>query len=99
MEALTSILMEMLLEEEKAILIVGDLNLCYMTNKSNKVSKELKHCGLKQLMNHPTHIQGGHIDHVYWRDASAMWMPPCLERYSAYYSDHDASLGTLTGNN
>ena len=87
----------MLSEEEKAILIVGDFNLCYMTNENNQVSKELKHYGFKQLMNHATHIQGGHIDHVYWRDISKMWMPPCLERYSPYYSDHDASLVTLTG--
>ena len=81
--SLNSKLKEMVLNEKKAILITGDFNLCYMTNKNNQVSKELEHCGFKQLMNGPTHIQGGHIDHVYWRDASEMWMPPCLERYSA----------------
>ena len=38
---------------------------------------------------------GGHIDHVYWRNVGNMWTDPEIERYSPYYTDHDASCITL----
>ena len=80
----------------KPILITGDFNICFMNNGKNRMSKELVDGqGLQQLMKEPTHILGGHIDHVYWRDGQHMWMEPILERYSPYYSDHDASCITL----
>ena len=49
-----------------------------------------------QLMTEATHIQGGHIDHVYWRNFLDLWTGPVVERYSPYYSDHDASCITIT---
>ena len=48
-----------------------------------------------QLVQEATHIQGRLIDHVYWIDPLDKWQPPDLERYSPYYSDHDALLVTL----
>ena len=51
--------------------------------------------GMQQLMTEPTHILGGHIDHVYWKDEHEHWMSPIIERYSPYYSDHDGSCITL----
>ena len=39
-----------------------------------------------------THIRGGHIDHVYWKDEHSVWKDLNLELYCPYYSDHDASL-------
>ena len=74
----------MVSDEEKAILITGDFNVCYMSLKNNPISKELKSIGLKQLMKDPTLVQGGHIDHVYWRGGSRTWMGPMIERYSPY---------------
>ena len=84
--------------KEKAILITGDFNICYKSNRNNEISKELEDNGFQQLMQDATHIQGGHIDHVYWRTGNKMWTTPIIERHSPYYSDHDASLVTLTGN-
>ena len=56
--------------------------------------------GFRQLMQHPTHTLGGHIDHVYWRGGSSSRLKtPTLERYTPYYSDHDASLITVEGKN
>ena len=81
---------------EKPMLITGDFNICFMNHSKNRLSRGLMETeGFQQLMREPTHIMGGHIDHVYWRDVKAMWMAPVLERYSPYYSDHDASCITL----
>jgi hypothetical protein len=80
----------------KPVLMTGDFNICFMNNGNNRMSKGLVDGeGLQQLMKEPTHILGGHIDHVYWRDDQNVWMVPILERYSPYYSDHDASCITL----
>ena len=77
-------------------LITGDFNICYMNHRGNRISKVLlEDHGMKQLNQEPTHIMGGHIDHVYWRDEQNMWMDPILERYSPYYSDHDGLCITL----
>ena len=80
----------------KPTLITGDFNICFMNHSKNRISQGLleKHT-IQQLMEEPTHILGGHIDHVYWRDAQKIWMDPVIERYSPYYSDHDASCITL----
>ena len=81
----------------KPLLITGDFNICYMNHEKNRLSKGLLDKeGLHQLMTEPTHILGGHIDHVYWRNYHQIWMDPVIERYSPYYSDHDASCITLT---
>ena len=50
--------------------------------------------------NHDKYIEigGGHIDHAYWRDKTGVWKEPKLERYSPYYSDHDALCITLEQN-
>jgi endonuclease/exonuclease/phosphatase family metal-dependent hydrolase len=80
----------------KPLLITGDFNICFMNHEKNRMSKGLLDKeGLHQLMTEPTHILGGHIDHVYWRNHHNIWMDPIIERYSPYYSDHDASCITL----
>ena len=77
------------------VIITGDFNICFMVNGNNRMSKGLDREGFQQLMREPTQIMGGHIDHVYWRDSSHQWRTSILERYSPYYSDHDASCITL----
>ena len=51
--------------------------------------------GFHQMIKNATHIRGGHIDHVYWKNDDHVWKEPHLELYCPYYSDHDASLVTL----
>ena len=80
----------------KSTIIAGDFNICFMNHSGNRMSTGLKEGErFNQLMREPTHILGGHIDHIYWRDDDHMWMDPVVERYSPYYSDHDASCITL----
>ena len=93
-EALTAL--KGLIDKSKPNLITGDFNLCFTKNGANSITKGLQDCGFKQLVTEATHIQGGLIDHVYWRDVrSTRFEEPTVERYSPYYSDHDALMVTL----
>ena len=54
----------------KPTLMTGD----FMNHSGNRMSKGLKEGeGFQQLMKEPTHILGGHIDHIYWRDDDHVW--------------------------
>ena len=83
------------------ILVSGDFNICTMDEPNNIVTKALKDLDFELLVDVATQIQGRHIDHLYWRqDPAGVWRKPTLEtnlieRYSPYYTDHDAWLVTL----
>ena len=64
--------------------------MCYIDNKKNRSTKFLLNNGFKQLVHEATHINGGHIDHVYLRTDESM--NASVELYSPYYTakDHDA---------
>ena len=89
--------------QDQPILVSGDLNICTMAEPNNPVTKALRDLGLELLVDVATHIRGGHLDHLYWRgDPTGVWRKPTvevetklIERYSPYYSDHDAWLVTL----
>jgi len=85
-----------MLTKDKPTLITGDFNMCYISNKNNRMIQGLERNEFSQLVNEATHIQGRVIDHVYWKDTSRMWNEPAIERYSPYYSDHDGMCITLT---
>ena len=87
-----------ILTREKPTLITGDFNICMLNHEKNRLSKGLSQNGFVQMIKEATHIRGGHIDHVYWKDEYAVWKDLNLELYCPYYSDHDASLITLTKN-
>ena len=80
----------------KPVLITGDFNICYQMNQTNRLIQGLETNGFQQLVNEATHIRGRHIDHAYWRDHNNTWADPVVDRYSPYYSDHDAIGITMT---
>jgi exonuclease III len=80
----------------KPVLITGDFNICYQMNRTNRLIQGLETNGFQQLVNEATHIRGRHIDHAYWRDRKKTWADPAVDRYSPYYSDHDAIGITMT---
>ena len=99
---LVSVLERMIDDSQgQPILVSGDLNICTMDKPNNPVTKALKELGFELLVDVATHNLGGHIDHLYWRgDPTGVWRKPTLEtnlieRYSPYYTDHDAWLVTL----
>ena len=86
---------EELIDDSKTTLIMGDFNVCLQKNPTNGLTRKLTEIGFSQLVTKATHIEGGHIDHIYWRDFLGEWTDPKLEIYSPYYSDHDGILITL----
>ena len=85
-----------MIRHDKPTLITGDFNICYLKNQNNRMSQGLERNLFKQLVKEATHIQGGLIDHAYWKDTRRVWQAPAIERYSPYYSDHDGICITLT---
>ena len=84
-----------LVDDHQATLISGDFNICNLDKPNNSIKKALEEMEFHLLVDVATHIQGGHIDHVYWRDPTGTWATPIVERYSPFYSDHDALLLTM----
>ena len=85
-----------MLPEKRAVIITGDFNICYQMNRTNRLIQGLETNGFRQLVHEATHIRGRHIDHAYWRDSEGTWSEPVVDRYSPYYSDHDAIGLTIT---
>ena len=84
------------IRDDKPTLIMGDFNVCTVKQPNNSITRSLLDLDFTQLVSEATHIRGGHIDHIYWRDSvNPAFRPPVFERYSPYYSDHDALLVTL----
>ena len=88
-----------MIKEETATVILGDLNICYKSDKNNKISKFLETNGFKQLMDEPTHIRGRLIDHIYFKPSMTFNENPAIYRYTPYYSDHDAICATFKSTN
>jgi len=85
------------IKDDQPTLVTGDFNVCTVKQPHNSISRGLLDLGFSQLVSKATHIKGGHIDHVYWRDSVyPVFKEPVVERYSPYYSDHDALLVTLS---
>ena len=68
------------------IIVIGDFN--YDASDANSLSRFLHSQGLIQIVNRPTHIEGGIIDHCYvkadWKNAIG------VDYIFPYYTDHAA---------
>ena len=84
--------LERIIDKEKITLITGDLNICGIQEKRNVVGLHLERLGFSQVIEEATQIQGRAIDHVY---VNRQDLIKELQRYSPYFSDHDALLITL----
>ena len=83
-----------LLNDSRRTLVVGDFNICYDENFRNPLIQGLLAAGFQQLVHEPTHLGGRKIDHAYIRDPTKR-LKLFVDRYSPYYSDHDAISITL----
>ena len=77
----------------KVTVVCGDMNVCLKKEARNKLTVELESMGFAQLNEEATHVAGGHIDHMYVTKEAAG--KTSLERYTPFYSDHDALCLTL----
>ena len=82
--------------EKKCVLITGDFNICAKKKPNNTVTSTLLSKEFVSLLDEATHIEGGYIDQAYWKDEDNDFIPPTVERYSPYYSDHDAICITIS---
>ena len=87
--------LDTMIQKNKTTVISGDFNICLQKEPNNTVISYLSKQGFTQLNHEPTHIEGGQIDHVYFRDKNKTFEEPQLLRFSPYYSDHDALCITL----
>lgn len=87
--------LESLIDVGRPTLITGDFNICAKKNPDNGVTAALRKMGFMSMIERPTHIQGGHIDHIYWLDSVNKHNLPSVEFFSPYWSDHDAMLVTI----
>ena len=76
---------------KKTILVCSDMNICYKEYKSNGLIQFFLRHGFKQKVSRATHIEGGLIDHVYFRNG-VQKLDINVTLYSPYYTanDHDA---------
>ena len=88
--------LDRVLDVGKPTLITGDFNVCIKKNGGNVITASLLKKGFQKMIERSTHIEGGHIDHVYWLDRYERFNLPEVEFYSPYWTDHDALLVTLT---
>ena len=56
-----------LINMERSTVICGDFNLCFVVRNDHPVIQSLLNLGFEQKVTRATHIQGGTIDHVYFR--------------------------------
>ena len=88
-------LLEDLISGEETVLIAGDFNLCNNKKPNNAIISFMEKNNFQLLVKESTQIMGGFIDHAYWKDNQSLWERPQFERYSPYFSDHDALCVTL----
>ena len=72
----------------KQTFILGDFNICYISEFSNKVFQVLRSKGFKQIVKYPTHIEGRLIDVVFYfcPDPGTCYE---VKQQSQFFTDHD----------
>ena len=85
-----------MIDQSKTSIICGDLNLCFVNQRNNEVTRMLEDNGFVQLVNEATHLMGGHIDHVYSNHDPNKYTVDVM-MYSPFYTckDHDALCITI----
>ena len=79
-----------LINFSKTTLVIGDINICSSEKPNNQLKIFLQDMKFKQIVNQATHIDGGHIDHCYFKNMGNYEEVPVVEIIPKYYSDHEA---------
>ena len=87
-----------IIQTNRATIITGDFNICFKSVSTHRLFQGLTKLGFSQLVREPTHIQGGLIDQVYWRNCGHLYQNPEVQQFSPFYSDHDALLVSIQVN-
>ena len=87
----TDLIMQMqeLISKDKICVICGDFNIRYASTPNHYIIRELLNMNFTQLIDIPTHTEGGIIDHLYlykpsiYEDVKIEW-----SLFAPFYSDH-----------
>ena len=77
-----------LINSGKQTLIVGDFNLCYISDFSNQLFESLRVQGFKQIVKHPTHMEGRLIDLVFTNNLD-LDITYQVQQQAQFFTDHD----------
>ena len=83
-----------LLHTNRKTLILGDFNFNALCAEQNFILRELENWNFKQLIQNPTHIQGGVIDHCYISNTFPIGAVSVSQK-PIYYMDHDIIKVTI----
>ena len=80
-----------MIDKSKETFIVGDFNICFLSEGHHPVIRFLLSQGFKQLVKRPTHIEGRLIDHIYHLRPSSNsdFARFTVNQQSCYFTDHD----------
>ena len=78
---------------KKTLIVGGDLNVCYLKDRNNPLTNFLESVGFIQMVDRPSHLEGGLLDHLYFRQTEEY--TAYIETFAKYYSDHDATCATI----
>ena len=82
-----------LLDRTRETFIVGDLNLCVLSEPQSPILLWIRSQGFNQLVTKPTHIQGRLIDCIYhFEPTSNNQDEMIVTQMSPYFTDHDILL-------
>ena len=76
-----------LININKDVLILGDFNICYKSQYQNKIFGELRGIGFQQLVQIPTHTEGGLIDLIFFYSTDRKSVPSAIQQ-SQFFTDH-----------
>ena len=84
-----------LLDQTKTQVIVGDMNIDLRKNPMNLFTKTLEQKGFQQIVDRPTHVRGGLIDHVYFFSPKADDSCTLYKYHTVFWSDHTCQSAIL----
>jgi exonuclease III len=76
------------LDQTKTQVIVGDMNINLMQNPRNIFTKSLELRGFQHIVDRPTHVLGGLIDHVYFCSPKTDHSCTLYKYHTVFWSDH-----------
>ena len=77
-------------DSERRTLLIGDLNICFLSEKNHPVLKALARLRFKQKVQRPTHELGRLIDYIFIYSPSLIGDAEVeVVQESPYFSDHD----------
>lgn len=78
-----------MIDTTRICIILGDFNICLRRSPTNRITSTLLQNHFKSLVDFPTHVHGGRIDHMYLHvpDSYSFVGIKC-DLFSPYYTDH-----------